>query len=403
MIRRSRLPGLFVLAVSLAASIAPFAAALDRQPARVTIAFVDIEGDPRHEPIRAYERMVLRPREHPFAGAEVGIEEAQALSRALKIDFALERIRVRSADALAPAVMRARESGIHFFVVDAPAEAFRPLAEAVLGRDVLLFNATAPEDWLRRELCAREVVHTLPSLAMATDGLVQHLLSRKWRDVLVLNGPTAADAAMTGALERSIKKFGARIVAKRDFKPGTDPREREKNNPLLLTALNRDYDVIFVADDSFDFARQLSYQTARARPVVGATDLEPVAWHWTWERNGGPQLNSRFQRVSGGRRMESQDWAAWIAVRMVVQATLQTRSADFEKQRVFILGGNGFDGYKGLGVSIRPWDQQLRQAVFLATPNAVAASAPIEGFLHRLNTLDTLGDDAPETPCKLNR
>ena len=165
---------------------------------RVTIGFVDIAGDPRHEPIRATERMILRTREHPFVGAQVGIEEAQALSRALKIDFALERITVKSADALAPAVMQAREAkGIHFFIVDAPAEAFRPLAEAVRGRDVLLFNATAPDDWLRRELCAREIVHTLPSLAMTMDGLVQHLVSRKWRDILVLQGPAPADAAMT--------------------------------------------------------------------------------------------------------------------------------------------------------------------------------------------------------------
>jgi ABC transporter substrate binding protein (PQQ-dependent alcohol dehydrogenase system) len=101
--------------------------------------------------------------------------------------------------------------------------------------------------------------------------------------------------------------------------------------------------------------------------------------------------------------MESQDWAAWIAVKMVVQAGLRTRSADFAKLRGYILGGNGFDGYKSLAVSVRPWDQQLRQAVLLATPNAVIASAPVEGFLHRVNTLDALGDDEPETPCKLNR
>ncbi len=65
---------------------------------------------------------------------------------------------------------------IHFFIVDAPAEAFKPLAAAVRGRDVLLFNATAPEDSLRREVCAREIVHTLPSLAMSMDGLVQYLV-----------------------------------------------------------------------------------------------------------------------------------------------------------------------------------------------------------------------------------
>src|SRR5204863_8346944 len=117
---------------------------------------------PRHEPIRAYERLILKAREHPFAGAQVGIDEAQALSRVLKIDFALERIRVKSADAVAAAVVQARqERDIHFVVIDAPGDAVKPVAEAVRGRDVLLFNATAPEDTLRRDLCAREIVHTL--------------------------------------------------------------------------------------------------------------------------------------------------------------------------------------------------------------------------------------------------
>src|SRR5262249_50361623 len=93
---------------------------------RVTIGYVDIAGDPRHEPIKAFERIVLRPRESPFAGAQVGIDEAQALSRVLKIDFALERITVKSAAEVAPAVTQAlTDRGIHFFIVDAPAEAFR--------------------------------------------------------------------------------------------------------------------------------------------------------------------------------------------------------------------------------------------------------------------------------------
>src|SRR5215475_15843232 len=122
---------------------------------RVTIGYVDITGDPRHEPIKAYERIVLKQRESPFAAAQVGIEEAQALSRVLKTDFALERITVKSAEEVAPAVTQALERGIHFFIVDAPAEAFRPLATAVRGREVLLFNATVPDDWLRRDLCAR--------------------------------------------------------------------------------------------------------------------------------------------------------------------------------------------------------------------------------------------------------
>src|SRR5215468_10951795 len=392
--------------VVLVASLASTALAQSPPPApqpRVTIGYVDIAGDPRHEPIKAYERIVLKQRESPFAGAQVGIDEAQALSRVLKTDFALERITVKSAQEVTPAVTQALERGIHFFIVDAPAEAFRPLATAVRGREVLLFNATAPDDSLRRDQCAREIVHTLPSNAMIMDGLLQFLVSRKWRDILVLQGQLPADAVTAKAFENSVKKFGARIIANRPFKPGTDPREREQNNPLLLTAGTRDYDVVFIADDAYEFARQVPYQTVRPRPVIGAIDLEPVGWHWTWEHNGAPQINTRFYRASGGRRMEGADWAAWIAVKMVVQATLRTRSADFNKQREFILGDTGFDGDKGLAVSVRRWDQQLRQAVFLASPYAVVASAPIEGFLHRTNTLDSLGDDEPETPCRLNR
>jgi ABC transporter substrate binding protein (PQQ-dependent alcohol dehydrogenase system) len=370
---------------------------------KLTIGFVDIEGDPRYEPIEGSDRIVLKTREHPFTGAQVGLDEAQALSRVLKTDFALERITVKSAAEVAPAVQQALTRDIHHFLVDAPAQAYKPLAAAVKGRDALVFNLSAGDDALRRDLCAAEMVHVIPSLAMRMDGLVQYLVSKKWRDYLVLQGPAAADAPAAKTFENSAKKFGARIVAHQNFKAGTDPREREQNDPALLTATSRDYDVVFVADDAFDFVRQVPYHTVRPRPVVGSIDLEPLAWHWTWDHNGAPQVNSRFEKRSGGRHMEGGDWAAWVAVKMIVQSALRTRSIDFPQMRKFILGNATFDGDKGLAVGVRPWDHQVRQAVLLAAPYQVVASAPIEGFLHRTNDLDTLGDDEPETPCHLNK
>jgi ABC transporter substrate binding protein (PQQ-dependent alcohol dehydrogenase system) len=382
---------------------APAAPAQPRQT--VTIGFVEIDGDPRYEPVTGSDRIVLKTREHPFVGAQIGIDEAAALVRVLNTEFKLERIAVKSAAEVASAVTTAAEERkIGFFLIDTPAEAFRPLAAAVKGRDVLLFNVSADADTLRRDLCAREFVHVIPSLAMRMDALVQYLVSRKWRDILVFEGPAPADAEAVKAFTRSAPKFGARIVADQRFKPGTDPREREQNDPLLLSAINRDYDAVFVADEAFDFARQVPYRTVRPRPVIGSIDLEPVAWHWTWDHNGAPQVNSRFDRKSGGRHMESADWAAWVAVKMVVQSVLRTRSTDFKKQRDFILAADtGFDGDKGLPVAVRPWDHQVRQAVLLAAPYEVIASAPLEGFLHRVNELDTLGDDEPETPCHLNK
>ena len=47
------------------------------------------------------------------------------------------------------------------------------------------------------------------------------------------------------------------------------------------------------------------------------------------------------------------------------------------------------------------WNNQLRQAILLHTHNAVLARAPIEGFLHQKNNLDTLGSDESESGCRL--
>jgi len=398
----------FLLAVLLSATIPVRAQTATQAPAgnqlpRVPIIYIELADDQRYEPVRAYGRVVLEARDHPFAGAQAGLEDARALSRASGAEHQLSRVSAKSAEEMSAAVLKAVGEGVNFFLVDAPADVLRAVAAAVKGRDVLLFNVSAPEDSLRRDLCAREVVHTMPSRAQLMDGLTQFLVSRKWRDYLVLRGPRPGDLEMAAAFERSAKKFGARIVATRDFTPGTDPREREKNNVGLLSAINRDWDVTFVADMDFDFAREVSYRTIRPRPVVGSIDLEPLAWHWTWAHNGAPQLNTRFMRLSGGRHMGSADWSAWMAVKIIAQSALRTKSTDFKTRRSFILKEGYFDGDKGEPMSIRPWDHQLRQAVLLASPFSVIAAAPMEGFLHQRDVLDTLGDDEPETSCRLNK
>jgi ABC transporter substrate binding protein (PQQ-dependent alcohol dehydrogenase system) len=58
------------------------------------------------------------------------------------------------------------------------------------------------------------------------------------------------------------------------------------------------------------------------------------------------------------------------------------------------------DGSKGVSMSFRPWDGQLRQPLLLSDGFQVVAIAPAEGVLHPKNNLDTLGADAPEKLCK---
>ena len=168
------------------------------------------------------------------------------------------------------------------------------------------------------------------------------------------------------ALERSAKRFGARIVAKRPFVLGSDPRERDQNNLALLTA-GPAYDVVFVADESREVARFLPYQTLSPRPVIGAAGLTAEAWHWAWDRDGGANLSRRFRRLAQ-RPMRGEDWAAWIGVKSIVEAVLRTRTADFAKVAAHLKSGDfRVDGSKGQALTFRPWDNQLRQPVQLAT------------------------------------
>lgn len=394
---RMGLVGAFVLA---AASL-PHAQPAER---KLLIAYVEIDEDPRYEPIRATERIVLRRPHRPYQGAAVAIDDAAALERVTRTSLALERI-TTSPGKVQEAIAAARSSkSISLFLLDLPSAELRNAAAALKGGGALAFNVSAPEDGLRRELCEATIVHVVPSQAMRADALVQHLVSRKWRELLLLEGPEPDDGEFSAAVQRSAKKLGARIAQHTRFKLGNDPREREINNPALLTAINRDYDVVVVADRGLEMARQLPFRTVRPRPVAGAVGLEPVAWHWTWDRHGGPQLNGRFQSKSGGLRMETADWAAWMAVKMISEAVLRTNSAAIDRLRQHILAQtDGFDGAKGLAVSVRPWDQQVRQPMLLASELAVVGTAPIDGFLHQTNRLDTLGDDAAETPCRLER
>ncbi len=374
------------------------------KPAAIVIGFLELENDPRHSSLTAYGRLVIRERASPFDGVRAGIEEAATAGRIANAEFEAIRIPLKDARDAPDALRRAMsERQVRYFIADLPSAAYAPLLSEARSKNVLLFNISEIDDDLRGKSCARELVHVIPSRAMLADALVQFLVARNWKNVLVLEGPDPEDHILTQAFARSMKKFGARIVAQKTFVSGNDPRQRDSNNPALLTASSSDYDAIFVADARLDLARDINYRTSRPRPLVGAIGLEAGAWNWTWERNGGPQVNSAFRRISRGRKMQDTDWAGWMAVKMIAEATLRKGAADFAQQRDFIVNEGRFDGAKGAALSVRPWDRQLRQQIFMATSDAVAGVAPMPGFLHQTETLDTLGFDSRESVCKLER
>lgn len=373
--------------------------ALPAFAAGVRIAHLELADDPRYAEDRLEFRGLNLPFGRPFAGAEVALREARFVGKAIGAEFSLERVSAADGKALAVAAERLVREGVHYLLLDAPAPEVAEVARALRGRDALLFNVAARDDALRQAQCQANLLHTVPNHAMQADALAQYLVSKKWRSVLMLEGPLAEDKLMSEAFERSAKRFGLKIVEKRAFVLSNDPRQRDQGNVALLTA-GDDHDVVFVADSDGEFARSVPYRSVRARPVVGSEGLVATAWHWAWERHGAPQLNSRLIKQAS-RQMAEPDWAAWIAVKSVVEAVVRTANAPFPKVAEYLRGAEiTLDGFKGNRLNFRPWDNQLRQPMLLTTHNAVIERAPIEGFLHPDNNMDTLGFDKRETRCK---
>jgi ABC transporter substrate binding protein (PQQ-dependent alcohol dehydrogenase system) len=217
--------------------------------------------------------------------------------------------------------------------------------------------------------------------------------------VLVLEGPLDADKLLTQAFERSAKRYALKIIDKKPFVLSNDPRERDQNNIALLTA-EGNYDVVYVADSNGEFARDVPYQTVKPQLVVGTEGMAAAAWHWAWERHGAPQLEKRFEDEAK-RPMRDIDWAAWMAVKTIAESVQRTASVDFNTLRDYILSPDAIiDGFKGNRLNFRPWNHQLRQPILLVTHNWVVDRAPIKGFLHQTNNMDTLGYDERESQCK---
>ena len=163
-----------------------------------------------------------------------------------------------------------------------------------------------------------------------------------------------------------------------------------------------DYDVAVVADEAADWGDYLAYRTWDPRPIAGTQGLTATSWHPTLEVWGAAQAQNRFRRTSN-RLMRPVDYQVWMAVRAIGDTVTRTgETAPAAVKRAMLDASFGLPAYKGVPLSFRTWDQQLRQPILIVQPKALVTVAPERGFLHQRTPLDTLGIDQPETACKLS-
>ena len=94
-------------------------------------------------------------------------------------------------------------------------------------------------------------------------------------------------------------------------------------------------------------------------------------------------------------------YAAWIAVRSVGES-ITRKGLDFAQVKKYLVSESfGIAAYKGVRVSYRSWNGQLRQRILINAPRALVSVSPQDGYLHPHTPLDTLGFDKQLSSCKV--
>ena len=330
-------------------------------------------------------------------GAELAVVDNNTTGKFMGYDFALNTLEFER-DMIHEAIWAVGMLDTPYILLDMNADEIQSVVDAIPEK--IYFNISSYNDALRSESCKAQLFHTIPSYAMRADSLSQYLVRKRWDDLVLLEGATKDDIAFAEAVRHSAKKFGLKIKQEAQWLFDDDMRRSASNEVPLFTQQFGDYDVMLIADEANDFARYLAYNTWEARPIMGADGLMAKAWSDVMEQWGATQLQSRFVELAN-RDMQDVDYAAWTAIRAIDEAYIRTEFGDQNSVYAYLVGDEfELAGFKGRPLSFRSWNGQMRQPIGLVTHSAPVAFAPLEGFLHHNDELDSIGFDAPESQCK---
>ena len=335
-------------------------------------------------------------------GAQLGLNDNQTTGNFLGHKYVMQEVVIAEEQTVADALAAVTEDDSAIIVADLLVEDLLALADAY--PDSLIINARATDDNLRNEECRANVLHVAPSRTMLTDGLAQYLVWKRWDELVLITGRHEIDAKFAEALKGSVERYGLELVEEKPWTsvPGarrTDSGHHNLQQEVPTFTRFKDHDVLLVADETDEFGEYLTYRTSEPRPVAGTQGLMPSTWHRSQEQWGATQIQRRFLALAQ-RYMKPRDYSGWAAMRSIGEAVTQTSSNKASDLRDYMLSENfNLAGFKGVPLTYRTWNGQLRQPVLIVGPRMLVSVSPQDGFLHQVSILDTLGFDKPLSSC----
>ena len=96
------------------------------------------------------------------------------------------------------------------------------------------------------------------------------------------------------------------------------------------------------------------------------TTMRVAGWHPSLERFGAGQLSDRYRARYKGEDMTELAWNGWFAVKALTEAFLRSGASDSRSLAGFLASDRArLDGHKGVPLSFRARDHQLRQPLYV--------------------------------------
>lgn len=364
---------------------------------------IDVTYLKLHKPhAPALSNIIKMASDSGYQGAKLAIEDSNTTGKFLQQNFILSSYNFKKPQDLLARLEEEFNQGKTIFILDAPLSLLNKVNLWAQNKNLLLFNISEFSNHLRSNQCLSAILHTAPSHAMKSDALAQWLLYRRLNEVLLIRGEKPMDIALAKSFKRSAKRYGLKIIDEKIWSFNTDLRRNAQQEIPLFTQTSKEYDVVYVADQTKDFAEYIPFNTYLPRPVVGSAGLEALSWHRVIEQWGAAQLQTRFTKLTS-RYMNEIDFNGYLAVRSVAQAVHKTKSASIETLSTYIRSADfKLAAYKGRKLSFRSWNGQLRMPMALVQPHGLVSQSPQAGILHPKTELDTLGFDQQESRCGTN-
>lgn len=341
--------------------------------------------------VKSFRAAADAARQGIVMGEEEYAANAQLLGRRLKVFIAT------APDAQAARRAAARliaVQGVYALIGGFGSEQTLALSELADQRQVPFFNVAASSDRLRGAACSRYTFHVEASAAMYLDAMAAWYVRAGFRRYFFVVADNPEQRAHYERIRSTLQNrhFGAEMAGHAMTVP---------DSPVYVDALKQIRqvrpDVVVLMLDAvgqLDFLGQFETSGLTDIPVTGYPDAmaqtrafylasrkasahagsgyRAALWEATLDAYGARELNARF-RDRWGQPMDPSAWAGYESVKMLYETAMFSGTLEGEGLLTHLENPTtSFDVHKGIGVSFRPWDHQLRQTLYLVKINAEA-------------------------------